>query len=87
MATATSEDLSLHFELFDQGLTSEINGKFVYVDHLKKEFRIKDDRGDTNYIRFMDYIKRQNSMNMNKVEGLIAKPAPPRYTNTVIQSH
>ncbi|WP_345806848.1 YolD-like family protein [Bacillus pumilus] len=48
--------MSLHFELFNQGFTRKINGKVVYVDHLRKEFRIKDDRGDTNFIRFADIL-------------------------------
>ncbi|MCY7629374.1 YolD-like family protein [Bacillus altitudinis] len=56
IATALSEDLSLHFELFDQGFTRKSNGKVVYVDHLRKEFRIKDDRGDTNFMRFADIL-------------------------------
>ena len=56
IATAMSEDLSLNFELFDQGFTRELIGKVVFVDHIRKEFRIKDDRGDTNFIRFADII-------------------------------
>ncbi|MCY9674526.1 YolD-like family protein [Bacillus pumilus] len=56
IATAMSEDSSLNFELFDQGFTREITGKVVFVDHLRKEFRVKDDRGDTNFIKFADII-------------------------------
>ncbi|WP_144472564.1 YolD-like family protein [Bacillus pumilus] len=56
IATAMSEDLSLHFNLFDQGFTRELAGKVVFVDHLRKEFRVKDDRGDTNFIRFVDIL-------------------------------
>lgn len=37
-----SEDLSLTFDLFDQGFTREITGKVVFVDHLRKKFKVKD---------------------------------------------
>lgn len=56
IAAAMSEDLSLDFELFDNGFVREISGRVVYVDHLRKEFRVKDDRGDTNFIKFADII-------------------------------
>ncbi|MGD7016668.1 YolD-like family protein [Bacillus altitudinis] len=56
IATTMSEDLSLNFVLFDQGFTRELTGKVVFVDHVRKEFRIEDDSGDTNFIRFADII-------------------------------
>ncbi len=56
IAAAMSEDLSLSFDLYDNGFVREITGKVGYVDHLRKEFRVKDDRGDTNFIRFMDIL-------------------------------
>lgn len=56
IATAMSEDLALNFDLFDNGFVREITGKVGYVDHLRKEFRVKDDRGDTNFIRFADIL-------------------------------
>ncbi|MGE6628587.1 YolD-like family protein [Bacillus pumilus] len=56
IATAMSEDMPLNFELFDNGFVREISGRVVCVDHLRKEFRVKDDRGDTNFIKFADII-------------------------------
>ncbi|CUB14766.1 YolD-like protein [Bacillus safensis] len=56
IATAMSEDLALNFDLFDNRFVREITGKVGYVDHLRKEFKVKDDRGDTNFIRFADIL-------------------------------
>lgn len=56
IATAMSEDLPLDFELYDDGFVREVNGRVVYVDHLQKEFRVKDNRGDTNFIKFSDIL-------------------------------
>ncbi|MFP3841607.1 YolD-like family protein [Bacillus safensis] len=56
ITTAMSEDLPLDFELYDDGFVREVNGRVVYVDHLRKEFRVKDNRGDTNFIKFSDIL-------------------------------
>ncbi|MGN7283198.1 YolD-like family protein [Bacillus altitudinis] len=56
VAAAMSEDLYLSFDLYDNGFVREITGKVGYVDHLRKKFRVKDERGDTNFIRFADII-------------------------------
>ncbi|WP_342501510.1 YolD-like family protein [Bacillus sp. FSL W7-1085] len=56
IAAAMSEDLYLSFDLYDNGFVREITGKVGYVDHLRKEFRVKDERGDTNFIRFADIL-------------------------------
>ncbi|WP_260985150.1 YolD-like family protein [Bacillus pumilus] len=37
IAAAMSEDLSLSFDLYDNGFVREITGKVGYVDHLRKE--------------------------------------------------
>ncbi|WP_178897097.1 YolD-like family protein [Bacillus altitudinis] len=42
--------------MYDNGFVREITGKVGYVDHIRKEFRVKDERGDTNFIRFADII-------------------------------
>lgn len=56
IATAMSEDLTLNFELFDDGFVREISGRVVYVDHIKKLFHVKDSRSDTNLIKFADIL-------------------------------
>ncbi|MEW4195054.1 YolD-like family protein [Bacillus altitudinis] len=61
IATAMSEDLPLDFELYDNGFVRKVSGCVVYVDHLRKEFRVKDDRGDTNLIKFADILNVKNT--------------------------
>ncbi|MEC0923934.1 YolD-like family protein [Bacillus safensis] len=56
IATAMSEDMPLNFELFDNGFVREISGRVVYVDHIKKLFHVKDNRSDTNLIKFADIL-------------------------------
>lgn len=46
----------LTFELYDDGYIREITGAVHYVDHIRKEFRVKDSKNDTNFIRFIDII-------------------------------
>ncbi|ODB76085.1 YolD-like family protein [Bacillus velezensis] len=46
----------LSFELYDDGYIREVIGAVHYVDHIRKEFRVKDARGDTNFVRFADII-------------------------------
>ncbi|TXK24573.1 YolD-like family protein [Bacillus amyloliquefaciens] len=51
----------LSFELYDDGYIREVIGAVHYVDHLRKEFRVKDARGDTNFVRFADIINVKNA--------------------------
>ncbi|MEC2233891.1 YolD-like family protein [Bacillus subtilis] len=48
----------LAFELYDEGY---IFGAVHYVDHIRKEFRVKDAKGDTNFVRFADIINVKNA--------------------------
>lgn len=61
ISSAMSEDLPLNFELYDDGFIREVNGRVVYVDHLRKEFRVKDNRGDTNFVKFADILNVKNA--------------------------
>ncbi|KLK98109.1 hypothetical protein XJ18_17965 [Bacillus pumilus] len=61
ISSAVSEDMSLNFELYDDGFIREVNGRVVYVDHLRKEFRVKDNRGDTNFVKFADILNVKNA--------------------------
>ncbi|MGI1828805.1 YolD-like family protein [Bacillus safensis] len=61
ISSAVSEDMSLNFELYDDGFIREVNGRVVYVDHLRKEFRVKDNRGDTNLVKFADILNVKNA--------------------------
>ncbi|MGE1096797.1 YolD-like family protein [Bacillus altitudinis] len=61
ISTAVIEDLPLDFELFVDGFVREVSGHVVYVDHIRKEFRVKDDRGDTNFVKFADIINVKNA--------------------------
>lgn len=61
ISSAVSEDLPLDFELYDDGFVREVNGRVVYVDHLRKEFRVKDNRGDTNFVKFADILNVKNA--------------------------
>ncbi|MBJ8056446.1 YolD-like family protein, partial [Bacillus cereus] len=56
ISSAMSEDLPLEFDLYDNGFIREVNGRVVYVDHIRKEFRVKDSRGDTNFVKFADIL-------------------------------
>lgn len=61
ISSAVSEDMPLDFELYDDGFVREVNGRVVYVDHLRKEFRVKDNRGDTNFVKFADILNVKNA--------------------------
>lgn len=56
ITTAISDDISLKFELFDNGFVREVAGRVVHVDHIKKRFHVKDHVGDTNLIDFSNII-------------------------------
>lgn len=51
----------LAFELYDDGYIREVIGAVHYVDHIRKEFRVKDAKGDTNFVRFADIINVKNA--------------------------
>ncbi|MEH6861558.1 YolD-like family protein [Bacillus velezensis] len=51
----------LSFELYDDGYIREVIGAVHYVDHIRKEFRVKDAKGDTNFVRFADIINVKNA--------------------------
>lgn len=51
----------LAFELYDDGYIREVIGAVHYVDHIRKEFRVKDAKGDTNFVRFSDIINVKNA--------------------------
>lgn len=61
ISSAMSEDLPLFFELYDDGFVREVNGRVAYVDHLRKEFRVKDNRSDTNFVKFADILNVKNA--------------------------
>ncbi|ATP95374.1 hypothetical protein CSE15_16130 [Bacillus altitudinis] len=61
ISSAVSEDMPLFFELYDDGFIREVSGRVVYVDHLRKEFRVKDNRGDTNFVKFADILNVKNA--------------------------
>lgn len=46
----------LAFKLYDDGFIREVIGAVHYVDHIRKEFRVKDNKGDTNLVKFADII-------------------------------
>lgn len=46
----------LTFELYDDGYIREVTGAVHYVDHLRKEFRVKDAKGDTTFVKFANII-------------------------------
>ncbi|RST63395.1 YolD-like family protein [Bacillus pumilus] len=60
ITTAISDDISLKFELFDNGFVMEVVGRVVHVDHIKKRFHVKDNVGDTNLIDFSNIIHVSN---------------------------
>ncbi|MCM3191264.1 YolD-like family protein [Bacillus subtilis] len=47
---------SLTFDIYDNGYIREVTGSVHYVDHIRKEFRIKDTKGDTNFVRFINIV-------------------------------
>ncbi|CAF1861272.1 hypothetical protein NRS6185_00009 [Bacillus subtilis] len=51
----------LAFEVYDDGHIREVIGAVHYVDHIRKEFRVKDDKSDTNFVRFADIINVKNA--------------------------
>lgn len=51
----------LAFEVYDDGYIRDVIGAVHYVDHIRKEFRVKDDKGDTNFVRFADIINVKNA--------------------------
>ncbi|QAV89537.1 YolD-like family protein [Bacillus subtilis] len=51
----------LAFEVYDDGYIREVIGAVHYVDHIRKEFRVKDAKGDTNIVRFADIINVKNA--------------------------
>ncbi|MFF2413562.1 YolD-like family protein [Bacillus safensis] len=61
ISSAMSENLPLFFELYDDGFIREVTGRVVYVDHLRKVFRVKDNRGYTNFVRFSDILNVKNA--------------------------
>ncbi|MGM0815276.1 MAG: YolD-like family protein [Bacillota bacterium] len=61
ISSAVSEDLPLDFELYDDGFVREVTGRVVYVDHQRKEFRVKDNRGDTNFVKFAGILNVKNA--------------------------
>ncbi|MEK4311817.1 YolD-like family protein [Bacillus sp. FSL P2-0092] len=61
IAASINEDLALDFVLYDDGFVREVTGRVVYVDHIRKEFRVKDDRGDTNFVKFADILNVKNA--------------------------
>ncbi|MED1676278.1 YolD-like family protein [Bacillus subtilis] len=48
------------YELND-GYIREVIGAVHYVDHIRKKFRVKDAKGDTNFVRFADIINVKNA--------------------------
>ncbi|MFW0909601.1 YolD-like family protein [Bacillus altitudinis] len=61
ISSAVSEDLPLEFDLYNDGFIREVNGRVVYVDHIRKEFRVKDKCGDTNFVKFADILNVKNA--------------------------
>ncbi|MEH7736815.1 YolD-like family protein [Bacillus pumilus] len=56
IAASINEGLALDFVLYDDGFVREVTGRVVYVDHIRKELRVKDDRGDTNFVKFTNIL-------------------------------
>ncbi|MBT2574488.1 YolD-like family protein [Bacillus sp. ISL-51] len=51
----------LAFDVYDDGYIREITGAVHYVDHIRKEFRIKDAKGDNHFVRFTDITNVKNA--------------------------
>lgn len=52
---------TLVFDIYDDGYIREVVGAVQYVDHIRKEFRVKDAKGDTNFVKFTDIINVKNA--------------------------
>ncbi|WP_141433505.1 YolD-like family protein [Bacillus sp. 03113] len=52
-------DWTLKYTLYDDGFITEIKGKTHFIDHFKKELRIKDEKGTVHYISFYSIIDVQ----------------------------
>ncbi|MGK9388821.1 YolD-like family protein [Bacillus sp. RK1064] len=61
ISASINEGIPLDFELYDDGFVREVSGRVVYVDHQRKEFRVKDNRGDTNFVKFADILNVKNA--------------------------
>lgn len=61
VAQSMEVGVDLSFELYDDGYIREVIGAVHYVDHIRKEFRVKDARGDTSFVRFSDIINVKNA--------------------------
>ncbi|MCR9040970.1 YolD-like family protein [Bacillus sp. L381] len=51
----------LLFEVYDNGYIHEITGSVHYVDHVRKEFRVKNSRSETNLVQFQSIISVKNT--------------------------
>ncbi|MCY9198916.1 YolD-like family protein [Bacillus atrophaeus] len=54
----------LVFEVYDAGYIREVVGPVQYVDHIRKEFRVKDDKGDTILVKFLDIINVKSTLSV-----------------------
>ncbi|MGG1014868.1 YolD-like family protein [Bacillus subtilis] len=52
----------LTFEIYNNGYIREVVGEVHYVDHIRKEFRVKDAKGDTNLVRFLDIVNVKSTL-------------------------
>ncbi|MBV2197471.1 YolD-like family protein [Bacillus velezensis] len=46
----------LLFEVYDNGYIHEIKGSVHFVDHVRKEFRVKGSRSETNLVQFQSIV-------------------------------
>lgn len=61
---AIEKDTPLLFSTFHDGFIITIHGKITYIDHIQKQFRVKDTSEITHFIAFKDVVS------IEKGEGL-----------------
>lgn len=60
---AIDRDYPLIFSIFENGFIQTITGKVTFIDHIQKQFRVKDTSEITHFIAFKDVINIEKSEN------------------------
>lgn len=54
--SAIENDHPLLFSIYKEGVIKTISGKVTFIDHIQKQFRVKDNSEITHFIPFNDVI-------------------------------
>ncbi|MEC0342012.1 YolD-like family protein [Bacillus sonorensis] len=60
VAQSMEDGNTLLFEIYDEGYIRECVGSVHYIDHIRKEFRMKDENGGNHYIKFENIMNIKN---------------------------